>query len=543
MSFDFLTDLDAFDKSDVRDFEYFVQTYLQQALPNADFSKGSVLYDLVVRPNAIMFAMNYINVNRYRRGSSLLDISKFPEAVDSSAVDAVLSNFGLTRLAGNKSAGTITIYLNSNVTTSIPSGSIFTSGTLNFITEQTFIGVPSADMVNNTTDRLIIGPDRGLYSFTIEVVAAEDGSEYQLAAGTTLAMQTPPSNYVSAAATYDFSTGAGAETNTEMLTRLAGGISGKTLASRRHIRAFIEEMFPGTQHGSVIGFGDPEMQRDKNNIFQTSCGGKSDIYVQTDVRPLSRVSRMTAVLVDKLSQTWQISIDRDTFAGVYKVESVKPVNSTDYGTLAITTDVRSISKPAGQAAPELMNYSQAAFSRFQSAVIEFIDPFTDTSSMTPFTSTNEYDVSLLGLPSIASIQDNLVSDRWYSSLRYDDLVRAPIPCLLSVTVKVRIPIGTAIDEDATKQAIAARINDLGFTDQISTSVITDVIHGMIDAHGMVVMPVDFYGELISPTDGQPVVYRSASTLKIPTDYLLSISNKTVMFFCNPADIDIYTETF
>jgi hypothetical protein len=56
----------------------------------------------------------------------------------------------------------------------------------------------------------------------------------------------------------------------------------------------------------------------------------------------------------------------------------------------------------------------------------------------------------------------------------------------------------------------------------------------------VIFPLDVLGELVDPSDGSSKVCRSATELRIPTDYTKGISDKTVMFFCDPANISIYT---
>lgn len=532
----------------VQEMEYLLKAFVEIDKPTVDVTKGSAFYDLVIRISAIFQTINYVNVNRWRRGTSLLEISKLPDAVDPAMVDAVLSNFRITRKTGQKASGTATIFLNSNATTAIPSGTRFTSSELGFVTQQAYIGVPTQDLVTRETDRLIVAAGNGVYSFNIEVIAEQEGSQYQLTQGTALAIQTPPSNYAYTRAAYDFSQGASAETNLEMLKRLESGISGKTLASRRHIRALIQEQFPNVLHGSVIGFGNPEMQRDRGDIFKISFGGKSDIYVQSSSRPMGESFRKSAILVNPAEQKWQISLDRDEFAGVYKIASIKPAGSSDDGSLSIVQETRDInSSPVvdrdGSTTPEIANYAQGAFSRFQTLVVEFIDDQFDASGLPAFTTTRDYDLVLLKMPDIAAIQDSVVSDFWMCSHRYDDLVRAPIPVLTSIGLGVRTPMGTEVNIQAVQLAIADRVNNLGFTDRLSASVILDAVQGIIDPDAQVTMPIDMLGELIDPSTGSSIIYRSANTLRIPVDYEKSISEDTLMFFVDPNDVDVWVENF
>jgi len=461
----------------------------------------------------------------------------------------VLSNFRLTRKTGLYASGAVTIILSSNTTTVIPTGAEFTANSLTFVTPQSYLGSTTNTSTGSTTVVQIYSLGNDLYGMDIELTAAEKGSEYQLSQGTTLQMTSPPTNFVSATTKSDFSMGSADETNTEMIQRLANGISGRTLATRAHVKALVTDMFPNVIYGSVIGFGEPEMQRDKNNIFKTSYGGKSDIYLQTATRPTNVIVTKTATLVSSLNKKWQMHFDRDEFAGVYKIVSVKPVGSVNLiGTLQITYDTRTINVSAfpdnaEAVLPTITTYSQGAFSRFQEATIEFFDPNTNTTGLTEFTSTQSYEVTLLTIPDIAAIQDRIISSGWLSSHRYDDIVKAPIPCLVSITLAVRIPKGSSFNVGSAKSAISAGINALGFTDTLSSSSIIDAIQSALPARGYVAMPIDMLGEVIDPENGASVFYRSSNSLKVPTEYSKSISSTTAMFFNDPNDIDIYTELF
>jgi hypothetical protein len=112
------------------------------------------------------------------------------------------------------------------------------------------------------------------------------------------------------------------------------------------------------------------------------------------------------------------------------------------------------------------------------------------------------------MPYIAEIQDTLVSDTWKSAFRYDDVVRAPIPVLVSVTVGVRLAVGEEVVIADIQSAIATRINQTGFSNQLSSSVIADAAHNLIPSTASLKMPLDMVGELIHPKDGESVIFRS-----------------------------------
>ena len=146
--------LDSFFSEDlVQTWELFFKTIMETDLPKVDMQKGSVIYDILIRPSAVFHGLTLFNINRMRRSMSLREIVVEPTIADTSSVDDLLSNFGLVRKGGTKATGNVTIFLSNNNTTSIPSGAVFSSGTLNFITQVSFVGVPDGSLISKETDR------------------------------------------------------------------------------------------------------------------------------------------------------------------------------------------------------------------------------------------------------------------------------------------------------------------------------------------------------------------------------------------------------
>lgn len=543
------TNFEDIDETLVSQYEELIRETLEDQYEDIDFGKGTVLFDLVVRPQALYMALNEENADMIRASSSLLEISSNPLIATDEIVDAVLSNYRVTRTAGNKASGTITIVLSAAATTPIPSGSVFYSGTKEYSTSESFVGVTDSSLISNTTDRLIKENSSGYYEFSIEVVAAAEGEDYQLTQGTSLTADNPPSNYVKTFVTYDFSAGSTEETNSELIEELAKGASGKTMSTRLNVEAFVTEEYPDVSNMSIVGYGDPDMRRDSHNIFGSGLGGKSDIYVQTQPRPLVVQATMTATLVDADTGKWQLYFDRDTFPACYKVVKIVPaegipdgVNACgdqNPGSLEITSTVKTYNNSALTSGfiPDIMSYTEAAFSRFQELTFEFLDPYTSTDDLTSMVSTHEYVVDVLQMPDIDSIQD-FVSGRTVSAHRYDDIVRAPIPCLVSATVPVHVPVGSSVDEDAIAAAVANSINDEGFSNELPASVICAAAQAVLPTKGRVYPPLDMLGEVIMPTQDDPTYIRSSSVLRVPKDNTLSMSEATVMFFANADDIAV-----
>ena len=513
---------------------------LQDTYGTADFSKGTALYDLVIRPAATYHALDIKNADRIRQSSSLLAISQDPTLADDDTVDQVLSNYNVTRKAGNLSSGSVTIVTSDNSTTPVPENSLFTVGTLSYRTTTSYIGVSDVSLISRPTDRLMKDIGDGLFEFLIEVQAEEEGEAYQLAQSTTLAMQNPPPNFVRSYSTADFAPGSQTETNEQLIERLKLGAAGKTISSRLNTESLIREEYPDVLNVSIIGYQEADMRRDRHNIENKSHGGKSDVYVQPADRPRIIQKTLTATLRDPATARWQLYIDRDVLPGFYTIERViaPEQSSTVDGTLEIVSRVESINSNVGtlEFVPELEDISEASFSRFQELTIEFLDPYNDASALA-VNDTKDFQVDFLSFEGIEDMQATLSA---YSNRahRYDDLARYPIPVLVATTFAVRTKPGSSVNESAIKTAVAARVNNLGFCNQLSAAVIIDEVQDIIPNNAGVVMPIDMIGRLVLPDSREKRVLRSSTLLDAGVIPDLSISDSTVMFFLDPNDISI-----
>ena len=72
-----------------------LQAYLTLAVPDADFSVGTVLYDLLVKPAAVTFAAQESGLDALRESMSLVQVLQDPANADTTAVDNLLSNYNV----------------------------------------------------------------------------------------------------------------------------------------------------------------------------------------------------------------------------------------------------------------------------------------------------------------------------------------------------------------------------------------------------------------------------------------------------------------
>jgi hypothetical protein len=112
---------------------------------------------------------------------------------------------------------------------------------------------------------------------------------------------------------------------------------------------------------------------------------------------------------------------------------------------------------------------------------------------------------------------------------------------VSVSLGIRVRAGETFNEAGLKAAVSDRVNGLGFRHKLSSSYIIEAAHDMLGEKSAVVTPIDMIGELINPVDASSTIYRSATELLVQEDDSVSLSKRTMMFFLDPSDIDVYTE--
>jgi hypothetical protein len=265
-----------------------------------------------------------------------------------------------------------------------------------------------------------------------------------------------------------------------------------------------------------------------------SGGGRADIYLRSQVTlDILRVTQ-TAVLLDAATHTYQLSLGRDAVAGAYEVVAVKSPAADD-GTdlwadnLGITSVVWSQDLSNLLSPPDIMTSAEAAFSRYQSVVVEFTDE-SDAGT---------YNLYLRRLPSIDTAQA-FCNDEAHSDPLADWLVKSPVPILVTVGLTIRRRATATVDPDRVAAGVAAAVNQQSFVSELSASTIIDAAAAALPTGAYVKMPISLYGRLIRP-DRSEQHLRSANSLETPNEPTAGVSAKTVSFFCSPSDVDVSIE--
>ena len=533
--------------ADVLQKQEFISQLVQEDNPNVDVKRG-VLHDLLFYYSAVLSAATQENIDRLRKSGSLFEISKDSSLADADVVDRVMSNFLLTRRTGVAASGPITIVVGELQSFTIPTGGLFTANGKEFTTTAVHAIRTSSGNIQSTNDRALTPAGDGNYSFTIDIVASEVGSASMLSKDSTVVAEVSIPNLVQATVSADFSGGLDTETNGELLLRIQEGLACKALSNRINMMALLrnDAAVPGLVASSIIGYGDSEMKRDQHSILPVSFGGRADWYVKTQEQPTVQAATKTATLMSEDSSnrgTWQLSISRDEFPGFYNVIAIKPAADLSYvGSYDITMDTRGFDDASilGELTPDIETAKEAAYSRYQTAIIQFYDSDTDTTALTVGTSTADYDVSVRSMPSISTVQA-LAGGRDVRNYAGDVLVKAAVPCFVSLAFTLQGKMGAVLpDPDTVRAALASFVNNLGFVGRLNTSSLFDIIHDYLPDN-VACSAIDVLGQIRRP-DGTIKPLRSSEAIIIPSEPDGMVTARTTAFILNPEDIAISAET-
>lgn len=536
-----ITDLKSLDPAKIESVVTTLTQLVQERHPEIEITRG-VFHDLVLYFNGLLNTAVQENVDRVLQSKSLLAITQDPTLADTDLVDQVLSNYNIARDNGTPATGVITLIFNLPTRTAITTAGGFTANSVTFVATDNFTVLPPGSSPSSSTDRVMVPVGDGTYTANITVTATTVGAAGNIKRYTKMLPNFVPNNVLGIFATSDFISGRNPLTNEEYITKLSAGLAAKTVGSRKSYEAFIRNQtaFKNTLHLSILGCGDAEQQRDQHSLFPISGGGKVDIYAQTNSHAQTTDHVLDAVFIRQSPNggIWQVTLTRDTAPGFYEISRVsKPTDITSNG-YAVVNDVRGADLASSTFVPDIQRLPESAYTRYQTAVIQFEDTDTPVGPLVPNESTAKYAVTTVGLPLIGEMSD-VMTDHAVRPRGTDVLVKAAVPCFTKIAFQVRTEVNAQLDDttiSAIKAAIVAAVAKVGFSGQLHASLITGAAQSFLTGR-QAISEVDMFGRIRRP-DGSVAFIRDSAVLTVPNDPARLVTGRTVAFLVGPDDISI-----
>ena len=513
---------------------------LQEKSPVADFRRG-VLHDLLINLESVIHAAQEIYADKFRKSGSIQAIEADPTLADPYFVDSVLSNFLISRKEGVKTRGEVTVVMLSLKPSVVAINSVFVAFGKSYLATGTFVAKTSVSSLLGPSDRLVFPIGDGSYGFNITVEAELEGKGSELKQNDRLEMVNPVGGIVSAFAASDFSNGADIETNLELISRLREGVASKNFSNKHSLSALIKSNFSTVKDVGSFGFGAPEQIR-YHGVFPVAQGGRVDAYVRHDGLPSKTTIEAEASLVEQrlTGGVWQVSFDRETSPGFYeavRIVRIKDVSnqSIQYGYEVINTIKDfDISDDDTGFSPEIEIAVEAAFTRYQTVTLQFLD--TDTSADLAIGTKADYSFTLRGQKSIDAIQ-KLLNGEDVRPTGSDILVRAAIPFDVKVSMVIHnrnkdyvVPV------DVIKNKLFDYVNSMGLGSKLYESNLISVIQNQL-TDDQSIDSIELRGRVIYPS-GRIRYINGRVSLSVPEDPLNLVTSKNTSYFLDKSDVQV-----
>ena len=517
---------------------------LREKSPSLEFRRG-VIHDIIIHLESVIHAAQETYADKLRKSGSIKEISADPSIADNTLVDAVLSNFLITRKVSNKSTGSIIIKITDPILLVVAQGSSFTYLGKSYSVTSSFATKINALDVSFPTDRLLNYTGDGYYSFTVDVQSDDVGEVFSLPQGSPLSPNFTVPGFISAHALNDFFSGKAEETNKELLLRLKDGITSDGFSNKSAIASLIKKNYPTVMDVAAIGFGDPEQIR-YHGIMPISEGGKLDLYIKSEGIPANINIDVSAVLIGFRveGEIWQASIPAskaynfyDIVRVVKKAEEANFGVANGYGVLSISRSY-DVTSSGDKFVPEIEKPAEGSFSKYQTATVTFLD--TDNEGVSPLGTRANYSLTLRYQRNVKEIQDFLNSPT-VRPMSFDVLVKGAIPLDLKLAIIINNRDSSyVVDTSVISYAVSSYVNNLKMNQPLYKSDVIAVIHSLLESDQSVVS-VDMRGKLTYP-NGTVKYINAPDVLTIPNDTQNMVTSRTTAIFLNKSDVTVVVKS-
>lgn len=231
------------------DLAVFLSDRLKQAFPEMATDEGDAITDLLIKPAVLLWDPFVREVLRIRSGQSFRD----PTSLTTEEAEALGANLFSERATGEFTRGQARVYF------AQPRAA--TLNPMNFFTTKSGLHFFPDGTQAITVDEMLLNQEGSLYYFDVNVIAQEQGTAYNIGPNELVNIANlDGTQRVTNLRRYQ--NGEDSETAADFVSRTEQELTERSMVTLRGIGAKVPRAFPAVTRLAVVGFGDPEMQRD-----------------------------------------------------------------------------------------------------------------------------------------------------------------------------------------------------------------------------------------------------------------------------------------
>lgn len=486
--------------------DYLVQ-YLRDAGYTGSLEKGTAVYDVLLTLAASLYTVFKEETDRASAYLSLQRAEELKLVLGSeydTVVDAILSNWFITRNIGTPSKGVLRLFFSQAVNGfSLDAGeAIAYYGTTQLIARygRVYLASEYSSLFNTVQNRTE-------YFLDVESSSA-DASSVTIPVGSALTSGVSSVFLYRIEVFSAFSAGEEKESSASFIERSKSAVTTRELITTRAIDTVFGEQIQGLQDLYVAGYGEPEMVRDIANFGQLYLhyGNKADIYVHAEY-----VQKTVPITVTNIAGVSYIQVSSAIRQAIVLVQGVV------VGTASVA-----------------FSYHQHTPTSWCSTRNNIVLKLTN-----PVASGTSAKVTVL-ISEVASLAQDLVYSPAQRVVCYDPLVKAKYAAMCSFNLDIKLLTGA--DEEGTsasiKEACVALIgNTLNMAD-FSVSKLAATIHTECWDIASVSPSSTFSYDILDPDTAEIRSVPITDTFVLPENISPQVSGNTVQLKIFPERITV-----
>jgi len=231
------------------DLAVFLNDRVKQAFPELATDEGDAITDLLIKPATLLWDPVVREIFRVKSSLSFKDAV----TLTTEEAEALGANLFSNRERGDFARGIARIFFAQPRTVTVTPANFFTSKTgLHYFPD---------GKQDITVEEMLLNVDGSLYYFDVNCIAENPGVSYNIGPNEILTIANLEGT-ARVANLRRFRTGQDEETASDFIDRTEQELTERSMVTLRGIGARIPKAFPEVTRLAVVGFGDPEMQRD-----------------------------------------------------------------------------------------------------------------------------------------------------------------------------------------------------------------------------------------------------------------------------------------